>query len=84
MCPHASRAPKRADVNRIVAELVGRDEELLLPEHRLVDDLDMDSMEILDLAIALEDAFELDRIADETVEKWATLEDIYRYLGAES
>lgn len=47
----------------------------VLPTARLKDDLTMDSMDILELTMALESEFEID-IEDDVFDKWQTLQDV--------
>ena len=51
----------------------------LKPEHRLVDDLGADSLDIVELTMAIEDEFDL-YIPDEDAEKWVTIGDVYEYI----
>jgi acyl carrier protein len=69
----------------VVAQLkVGADE--VTPEANLVDDLRADSLDIVDLTIAIEEAFAGDaefEIRDEDAENIHTIQDILDFLAAQ-
>jgi acyl carrier protein len=69
----------------VVAQLkVGADE--VTPEANLVDDLRADSLDIVDLTIAIEEAFAADaefEIRDEDAENIHTIQDILDFLAAQ-
>lgn len=54
-------------------------EEKVVPEAKLMEDLEMDSLDAADLAMALEDAFGI-TIADEEFEHLVTVQDIVNYI----
>ena len=51
----------------------------IIPEHELVKDLGADSLDIIELIMTLEDAFNV-IIPDGSEENWKTVGDIYRYF----
>ncbi|MBE3574035.1 MAG: acyl carrier protein [Firmicutes bacterium] len=59
-------------VKEIVAEQLGVDEEQVTMEARFVDDLGADSLDIVELIMALEEEFDLE-IPDEDAEKITTV-----------
>ena len=59
-------------VRKIVAEQLGVKEEQVTPEAAFVDDLGADSLDTVELVMALEDEFDLD-IPDEDAEKMTTV-----------
>ncbi len=66
----------RSKVDTIMIEEFECEPETLKPEARLGDDLDMDSLDGVDLVVALEKAFQC-RIPEEEARKIETLGDIY-------
>jgi acyl carrier protein len=45
------------------------------PEKRLAEDLNSDSLDILEMAMEIEDTFTIE-IPDETIAKWVTVQDV--------
>ncbi len=72
---------KKAKVMDIIANQLGVDREMITPEAHVVDDLGADSLDIVELVMALEEAFDLE-IPDEDAEKIRTVQDIYQYLDS--
>jgi len=66
-------------VKKIVAEQLGVNEETVKPESTFVDDLGADSLDIVELVMAFEEAFELE-IPDEDAEKITTVKDAVEYI----
>jgi acyl carrier protein len=64
----------------IIANQLGVDKEMVTPEANVVDDLGADSLDVVELVMALEEAFDLE-IPDEEAEKIRTVKDILEYLG---
>lgn len=56
-------------------------EEKVVAEAKLMEDLEMDSLDAADLAMALEDAFKI-TIADEEFEHLVTVQDIVNYIDS--
>jgi acyl carrier protein len=69
----------RAKVMDIIANQLGVDREMITPEAHVVDDLGADSLDIVELVMALEEAFDLE-IPDDDAEKIRTVQDVYQYL----
>jgi acyl carrier protein len=63
----------------IIANQLGVDKEMVTAEANVVDDLGADSLDVVELVMALEEAFDLE-IPDEKAEKIRTVKDILEYL----
>ena len=70
-----------ATVNRVVAEEFEAEPEQLVPESSLREDIGLDSLDAVDLVVALELAFGF-RIPEEEVREIRTMGDIYERIGA--
>ena len=68
-----------AEVKRIIAEQLDVDEADISPESTFVDDLGADSLGLVELVLAFEEAFEID-IPDEDTEQISTVQDAIDYL----
>ena len=68
-----------AQVKSIVADQLGIDEEEVQLESAFIDDLGADSLDIVELVMALEDEFKLE-IPDEDAEKIVTVENAVAYI----
>ncbi len=66
-------------VTKIVAEQLGVKEEEIKPESSFVNDLGADSLDTVELVMALEDEFGME-IPDEEAEKIATVGDAIKYI----
>ncbi|WP_206692216.1 acyl carrier protein [Francisella tularensis] len=66
-------------VNHIIVEQLGVKEEDLKPEASFIDDLGADSLDTVELVIALEEEFDTE-IPDEDAEKIRTVKDVYDYI----
>ena len=69
----------RRKVVDIIANQLGVDKEQITPGANVIDDLGADSLDIVELVMALEESFDLE-IPDEDAEKIRTVQDIYSYL----
>ena len=71
-------------VKCIVVDRLGVDEEKVVPEASFVDDLNADSLDLVELIMAFEEEFSTDgskvEIADEEAEKILTVQDAIDYL----
>lgn len=67
-------------VMEIIANQLGVDREMVTPEANVVDDLGADSLDVVELVMALEEAFGIE-IPDEDAEKIRTVKDILDYLA---
>ncbi len=68
-------------VKKIIAEQLGVEEEEVTPEAHFVEDLGADSLDTVELVMALEEEFEIE-IPDEDAEKLRTVGDAIAYLEA--
>lgn len=66
-------------VKKIVIEQLGVKEEEVTSDSSFVDDLGADSLDTVELVMALEEEFETD-IPDEDAEKLATINDAVKYI----
>jgi len=66
-------------VRELIAEKLSLEVEDITEESDLVEDLDADSLDLVDLIMAVEDEFGVS-IADEDVEKIKTVGDIFKHL----
>lgn len=69
----------RRKVVDIIASQLGVEKDIITPEAHVVDDLGADSLDVVELVMALEEAFDLE-IADEDAENIRTVKDIFDYL----
>jgi acyl carrier protein len=68
-----------AEVKRIIKEQLDVDEKDIKPEVTFIDDLGADSLGLVELVLAFEEAFEID-IPDEDTEKIRTVQDAISYI----
>ena len=66
-------------VAELVVEQLGISREEAVPEAAFIDDLGADSLDIVELVMAMEEAFDVE-IPDEDAEKIQTIEDAVSYL----
>ena len=72
-----------AKITAIVAEQLGVDESEVKPDSSFIDDLGADSLDTVELVMALEEAFETE-IPDEEAEKITTVQAAIDYVNANS
>ena len=68
-----------AEVKRIIKEQLDVDEKDIKPESTFIDDLGADSLGLVELVLAFEEAFEID-IPDEDTEKIRSVQDAITYI----
>lgn len=72
-------------VRKIIAEQLGADESEIKPETSFVDDLNADSLDLVELIMSFEEEFSKDgktvEISDEDAEKIATVQDAVNYIA---
>jgi acyl carrier protein len=68
-------------IQNIISEQLGVDVEEVAMESSFIDDLGADSLDIVELIMALETEFDLE-IPDEDAEKIATVGDVVEYIKA--
>lgn len=66
-------------VKTLVVERLGVDEEAVVPGASFKDDLGADSLDVVELVMALEDEFEI-TIPDEEAEKVLTVGEVVQYI----
>ena len=72
-----------AEVKRIIKEQLDVDEADIKPESVFIDDLGADSLGLVELVLAFEEAFEID-IPDEDTEQIRTVQDAVKYIEQHS
>tara|TARA_B100001750_G_C15378643_1_gene531226 strand:+ start:438 stop:695 length:258 start_codon:yes stop_codon:yes gene_type:complete len=72
-------------VQKVVADRLSVDEADVVPEAMLAEDLEADSLDLVELIMALEEEFTTDdtpvEISDEDAEKIRSVQDIIDYVG---
>jgi acyl carrier protein len=66
-------------VKKMIVEQLGVNEAEVVPEAKFIDDLGADSLDIVELVMALEDEYGIE-IPDEDAEKIETVGDAIRYI----
>ncbi|HQA59810.1 MAG TPA: acyl carrier protein [Tepidanaerobacteraceae bacterium] len=66
-------------IKQIIADQLGIDEDQIVPEAAFIDDLGADSLDIVELIMALEEEFDME-IPDEDAEKIKTVQDAIDYI----
>lgn len=74
-----SRGDLGARVRSLVADQLGVDIAEVIPGANILDDLGADSLDVVELVMSLEDAFDIE-VPDEVVEGMRTIGDIERYV----
>jgi len=67
-------------LRKIIAEQLGVSEEEVVPDASFIDDLNADSLEMVDLIISLEEEFGI-QVSDEDAERIKTVKDAVDYLN---
>ena len=70
-------------IKKIVSDQLGKDVEEIQVDSSFVDDLGADSLDTVELVMALEEEFDLE-IADEDAEKISTVNEAVTYTNANS
>jgi acyl carrier protein len=68
-------------VSAIIVEQLGVTKEELAPEASFIDDLGADSLDIVELVMAMEEEFDIE-IPDDDAEKIQTIKDVISYVKA--
>jgi acyl carrier protein len=68
-------------VKHIIVEQLGVDEDEVKPEAKFVDDLGADSLDVVELIMALEEEFGLE-ISDEDAEKLVSVQQAIEYIDS--
>lgn len=72
-----------ARLKKIVAEQLGVDEDKIVPSARFSDDLNADSLDLVEMIMSLEEEFGVE-IPDEDAEKILTVQDAISYIDTHS
>ncbi len=67
-------------VKKIIEEQLGVDSERIKPEASFIEDLGADSLDIVELVMAMEEEFDLE-IPDEDAENLKTVQDVSDYIN---
>jgi len=71
------------EIKDVVSEQLGAKPEEVKPESSFIDDLGADSLDTVELVMALEEKFGIE-IPDEDAEKMLTLNDVVKYIESKS
>lgn len=72
-----------AKIKKIVAEKLSVEQDEVVPEASFVDDLGADSLDLVELIMAMEEAFDIE-ISDEEAEKLQTVKNAIDYVTSHS
>ncbi|MBT8364240.1 MAG: acyl carrier protein [Deltaproteobacteria bacterium] len=67
-------------INTSLAEEFELNREILKPEALILDDLELDSLDIVDMVVVLENAFQFKIREEEALREIRTLEDIHNFV----
>lgn len=67
-------------VKKVLIEQFGVEEDAITMDTNFKDDLGADSLDLVDISMALEEVFDLDEMAEEDVNTIKTVGDLVRYL----
>ena len=70
---------REARIRSIVADQLGVDRGEVTPDASILDDLGADSLDVVELVMAIEDEFDIE-VPDEDVERMRTIGDMERYV----
>lgn len=65
---------------KLIAEQFGVEPETITRDTAFVDDLGADSVDLMDLSMALEDEFGMEEMDSEDIESIVTVGDLHRYM----
>jgi acyl carrier protein len=67
-------------LKRLIAEQLGVDEDIITMDTHFEDDLGVDSLDVVELTMAMEEEFNLEEITEEDLAQVVTVGDLVRYL----
>ena len=67
-------------INQVFAESFEIEKNKLLPQANIFEDLGLDSLDVVDLVVALQQKFGIKIRADQRIRDIRTLEDIYKFV----
>ncbi|ACM63648.1 acyl carrier protein [Campylobacter lari] len=67
------------DVKKVVVEQLSVDEDVVKMESKIIEDLGADSLDVVELVMALEEKFDVE-IPDSDAEKLVKIEDVVNYI----
>ena len=67
-------------VKELTVEELGVSADMVTPDASFVDDLEADSLDLMQLMMAIEEEFDLDEISDEDAENIFTVNDAVAYI----
>jgi len=65
---------------KLIAEQFGVEPDTVTADSAFVDDLGADSVDLMDLSMALEDEFGMEEMESEDIESIVTVGDLYKYM----
>ncbi|MBD5118298.1 MAG: acyl carrier protein [Clostridiales bacterium] len=65
---------------KLIAEQFGVEPETVTADTAFVDDLGADSVDLMDLSMALEDEFGMEEMDSDSIESIVTVGDLYKYM----
>lgn len=67
-------------INQVFEESFEIEKEKLLPQANIFEDLGLDSLDVVDLVVALQQKFDIKIRADQRIRNIRTLEDVYQFV----
>jgi acyl carrier protein len=74
-----NKSPVEAKVREIVCEQLGVSDEEVTPDASFIEDLGADSLDLVELVLALEEEYDME-ISDEEAEKIKTVQDVVKHI----
>jgi acyl carrier protein len=75
----ATPEEQKSTITRVIVDKLGVSADKVTPEADIVKDLGADSLDQVEIVMAVEDAFNLE-IPDESAEKLKTVQDVFEYV----
>lgn len=66
-------------VRKVLREYSGVEDSLISPEAKLIDDLNLDSLDLVEFVMELEEKLDIE-IRNDDADKWITVDDIAKFL----